>query len=98
MTPSPDLSAAALIVVDVQNDFCPGGALAVAGGHEVVPLVNRVAGRFGAYASGAEKRVTEVTSSSGSTLYRTAFSGLSRERAVTFCNALKAAGRDCIVR
>lgn len=57
-----------------------------------------VAGRFGAYASGAEKRVTEVTSSSGSTLYRTAFSGLSRERAVAFCNALKAAGRDCIVR
>jgi len=57
-----------------------------------------VAGRFGAYASGAEKRVTEVTSSSGSTLYRTAFSGLSRERAVAFCNALKAASRDCIVR
>ena len=57
-----------------------------------------VAGRFGSFASGAEKRVTEVTSSSGSTLYRTAFSGLSRERAVAFCNALKAAGRDCIVR
>ena len=30
----------ALIVVDVQNDFCPGGALAVAGGDEIVPLVN----------------------------------------------------------
>lgn len=57
-----------------------------------------VASRFGSFASGAEKRVTEVTSSSGSTLYRTAFSGLSRERAVAFCNALKAAGRDCIVR
>jgi cell division protein FtsN len=57
-----------------------------------------VAGRFGSFASGAEKRVTEVTSASGSTLYRTAFSGLSRERAVAFCNALKAAGRDCIVR
>jgi cell division protein FtsN len=57
-----------------------------------------VAGRFGQYASGAEKRVTEVTSSSGSTLYRTTFTGLSRERAVAFCNALKAAGRDCIVR
>ena len=57
-----------------------------------------VAGRFGQYASGAEKRVTEVTTSGGSTLYRTAFSGLSRERATAFCNALKAAGRDCIVR
>jgi nicotinamidase/pyrazinamidase len=30
----------ALIVIDVQNDFCPGGALAVAGGHEVVPRIN----------------------------------------------------------
>lgn len=30
----------ALIFVDVQKDFCPGGALAVAGGDEIVPLVN----------------------------------------------------------
>jgi len=30
----------ALVVVDVQNDFCPGGALGVAGGDEIVPLVN----------------------------------------------------------
>ena len=30
----------ALIVIDVQNDFCPGGALAVAGGDEIVPVVN----------------------------------------------------------
>jgi nicotinamidase/pyrazinamidase len=29
-----------LLVIDVQNDFCPGGALAVAGGNEIVPLVN----------------------------------------------------------
>jgi len=57
-----------------------------------------VAGRFGQYASGAQKRVTEVTNANGTTLYRTAFSGLSRERALAFCNALKAAGRDCIVR
>jgi nicotinamidase/pyrazinamidase len=33
----------ALIVVDVQNDFCPGGALAVAGGDEVVAPINRLA-------------------------------------------------------
>lgn len=32
---------AALIVVDVQNDFCPGGALAVKGGDQVVPVFNR---------------------------------------------------------
>jgi nicotinamidase/pyrazinamidase len=31
----------ALIIVDVQNDFCPGGALAVSGGDEVVPVLNR---------------------------------------------------------
>jgi len=35
-----------LLVVDVQNDFLPGGALAVPGGDAVVPLVNRLAGRF----------------------------------------------------
>jgi nicotinamidase/pyrazinamidase len=35
-----------LIVVDVQNDFCPGGALAVSGGDAVVPVVNTLARRF----------------------------------------------------
>lgn len=30
----------ALIVIDVQNDFCPGGALAVAGGAEIIPDIN----------------------------------------------------------
>src|SRR5512134_4122463 len=35
-----------LLVIDVQNDFCPGGALAVPHGHEVVPVVNRLAPRF----------------------------------------------------
>src|SRR6185312_9976575 len=38
--------AEALIVIDVQNDFCPGGALAVAGGDEIVSLVNAMIGRF----------------------------------------------------
>jgi nicotinamidase/pyrazinamidase len=36
----------ALLVIDVQNDFCPGGALAVSGGDEIVPLVNALARRF----------------------------------------------------
>jgi nicotinamidase/pyrazinamidase len=31
----------ALLIVDVQNDFCPGGTLPVPGGDEVVPLLNR---------------------------------------------------------
>jgi hypothetical protein len=33
-------------VVDIQNDFCPGGSLSVPRGHEVVPLINRLAERF----------------------------------------------------
>ncbi len=33
----------ALLIVDVQNDFCPGGRLAVAGGDEVVPVCNDAA-------------------------------------------------------
>ncbi|WP_416769012.1 bifunctional nicotinamidase/pyrazinamidase [Pseudomonas sp. RHF3.3-3] len=36
----------ALIVIDVQNDFIPGGNLAVAGGDEIVPLISRLARRF----------------------------------------------------
>jgi nicotinamidase/pyrazinamidase len=35
-----------LLVIDVQNDFCPGGALAVADGHAIVPVINRLAERF----------------------------------------------------
>ena len=35
-----------LLVVDVQNDFCPGGALAVADGDAVVPVINRLGGKF----------------------------------------------------
>ena len=35
-----------LLVVDIQNDFCPGGRLAVPRGDEVVPIINDVARRF----------------------------------------------------
>ena len=35
-----------LLIVDVQNDFCPGGALAVPQGDEIVPVVNRLAHEF----------------------------------------------------
>ena len=41
--PTPD---SALVVVDVQNDFCPGGALAVPEGDAVVPVVNAWVRRF----------------------------------------------------
>jgi nicotinamidase/pyrazinamidase len=36
-----------LLVVDVQNDFCSGGRLAVPRGEEVVPSINELARRFG---------------------------------------------------
>lgn len=42
MNPATD----ALIVIDVQNDFCPGGALAVAGGDEIIPRINGLMDQF----------------------------------------------------
>ena len=36
----------ALVVIDVQNDFCPGGALAVAGGDEIVAPINALLPEF----------------------------------------------------
>lgn len=36
----------ALLVIDAQNDFCEGGALAVQGGAGIMPLINRLAERF----------------------------------------------------
>ncbi|HEY7412366.1 MAG TPA: bifunctional nicotinamidase/pyrazinamidase [Vicinamibacteria bacterium] len=43
LTPGP---ADALLAVDPQNDFCPGGSLAVPEGDAVVPAINRLFGRF----------------------------------------------------
>jgi nicotinamidase/pyrazinamidase len=36
----------ALIIIDVQNDFCPGGALAVAGGDAIIPRINAMMDAF----------------------------------------------------
>jgi nicotinamidase/pyrazinamidase len=36
----------ALIIIDIQNDFCPGGALAVRRGDEIIPLINKLSKRF----------------------------------------------------
>jgi nicotinamidase/pyrazinamidase len=41
-----EIADAALILVDVQSDFCPGGALAVPEGDKVVPVLSREADRF----------------------------------------------------
>src|SRR2546430_16598275 len=45
----------ALIVVDVQNDFCPGGALAVAHGDEVVAPLNKLMKEFLQHGEGVFK-------------------------------------------
>jgi len=36
----------ALLVIDMQNDFCPGGSLAVSGGDEIIPGINALAASF----------------------------------------------------
>jgi nicotinamidase/pyrazinamidase len=36
------MAGKALVVIDMQYDFCPGGALAVAGGDEIIPVINRL--------------------------------------------------------
>lgn len=42
----------ALLIVDLQRDFCPGGKLPIEGGHEIVPIVNELIGK--AVAAGAQ--------------------------------------------
>jgi nicotinamidase/pyrazinamidase len=41
-----DLKDAALVLVDIQNDFCPGGALAVPEGDSIVDVVNKIMPEF----------------------------------------------------
>jgi|SRR5690606_18116870 len=36
----------ALIIVDLQNDFCPGGALAAPKGDQIIPIINKLMGKF----------------------------------------------------
>ncbi|RZJ96348.1 MAG: SPOR domain-containing protein, partial [Brevundimonas sp.] len=58
----------------------------------------QIVARYPSLTRGATRRVQEVTSSSGSTLYRTTVTGLSRDQATGLCTAIKSAGGDCIVR
>ena len=43
-----------LVLVDLQNDFLPGGALAIPRGNEVIPLANRLQPRFDLVVAGEE--------------------------------------------
>lgn len=80
-----------------------GGASGVQIGAFSTPAIaesqyNQIVGRYPSLTRGASRRVQEVTSSSGSTLYRTTVTGLSREQATSLCTAIKSGGGDCIVR
>lgn len=80
-----------------------GGAAAVQiGAFSTTAIADReyaaVAARFPQFARNATKRVQEVTASNGSTVYRTTFTGLSREDARAFCSAIESGGGDCLVR
>jgi hypothetical protein len=57
----------------------------------------KVASSYGLFVGGAGKRIEKVTTPNG-TFYRTAFTGLSADKAKSFCSALKASGHDCIVK
>ncbi len=57
-----------------------------------------IIGRYPQLTGGASKRVQEVTSSTGSTLYRTTVTGISSQDARALCGAIRASGGDCIVR
>ena len=43
-----DIDRSALVLVDIQNDFCPGGALAVSEGDQIIEPLNRLSARFAA--------------------------------------------------
>jgi len=74
-----DFSDSLLLIVDVQNDFCPGGALAVTGGDEVVPVINSLTPRFPLAAATKdwhpEGHVSFASSHRGKGLYDTVDAG-----------------------
>ena len=47
LTDDESMASAALMIIDVQNDFCPGGALPVPEGDKVVPVINSLMDKFG---------------------------------------------------
>jgi nicotinamidase/pyrazinamidase len=65
-----------LLIIDVQNDFCPGGALAVADGDATVPVINRLSQRFGHVA------VTQDWHPSGHSSFATSHPGSSPFEAI----------------
>jgi len=63
-----NFSASALIIIDVQNDFCPGGALAVKGADEIIGPLNRLSAMF--QAAGGKVIATQDWHPSGHVSFR----------------------------
>lgn len=90
----------------VENQPSPvpaGGRSAVQIGAFSTPTIaereyNNVVTRYSRLSEGASRRIQEVQTSSGATVYRTTVNGLSREQATGLCAAIRDAGGDCLVR
>ncbi len=61
-----DLSRDALILVDLQNDFLPGGALAVHDGDQVIPVANKLQPLFDSVVATRDRHPADHTSFAGS--------------------------------
>ncbi|MFT4075353.1 MAG: SPOR domain-containing protein [Asticcacaulis sp.] len=94
-------ASSAAPVASVKPAAASGGAAVQIGAYDTPEIANKeyakVASSYGLFVGGAGKRVEKVTTPNG-TFYRTAFTGLSPEKAKSFCSALKASGHDCIVK
>lgn len=99
---TPSTTTASAVAAPVQTQASAGGASIVQiGAYSSTALADeeagKVAARFPQYTAGRATRVERVDRD-GTTFYRAMFTGFARADAQAFCNAMKAAGRDCIVR
>jgi cell division septation protein DedD len=94
-------AASAPVVARPAPAAASGGTSVQIGAYDSTDTANaeyaKVASSYGLFVGGAGKRIEKVTTSKGD-FYRTAFTGLTPDKARAFCAALKANGRDCIVR
>ncbi|MGN6422874.1 MAG: SPOR domain-containing protein [Asticcacaulis sp.] len=98
VTPPP---ASASVAAKAAPAAVSGGTAVQIGAFDSTDTANaeyaKVASSYGLFVGGAGKKIEKVTTANG-TFYRTAFTGLTPDKARAFCAALKANGRDCIVR
>lgn len=106
------MMTSALIIVDVQNDFSPSGALPVGEGHEIVPIINQLMGHFdyviatqdwhpaghASFASTQQRKVGEVINLGGEEQYLWPDHCLQGTYGAEFINGLYLDGIDKIIR